>query len=154
LIPDFNPGHCPDMTESPKGKRADDGVDGIFDQLRSLAELGKRIAVEAEQLEARMRALEWQDGGSRFARGTGVLPRHPVDEEMYSRVRKMLEGDPMRFAQIVEATGLTENKVKVLITKMQREGVKIVNLGAKNKALWYIPPPKVRERLERPSKEG
>jgi hypothetical protein len=142
------------MADSPKTKPAAAGIDDVLDQLHSLGELGRKFVSGVEELEARVRTLEWEPEPAKFARGTTLGNRQPVDEELYHRVRKMLEGEPMRFAQIVESTGLTENKVKVLITKMQRDGVKIVNLGAKNKALWYIPPPKVRERLERASSDG
>lgn len=117
--------------------------DEVADGLRTIAEQGRQIAAQATALEEQLR----------HARGTQNIPhplargRAPVDEELYNRVRKMLEADPMRLAQIVDATGLHENKIKVLLTKMQREGVNLVNLGAANKALWFIPSPKVVDRL-------
>lgn len=122
-----------------KNERGDD-ISNIADELHALAG-------QAAELAARLRVAR---GTQRIPMSSTGVPagRLPVDPELLARVRKMLENEPMRLAQIVEVTGETENKIKVLITKMQREGVRIINLGAANKALWFIPKPKALERFE------
>lgn len=130
-------------------------ADAIIEGVHALAELGKKLATEAEQLESRIRALEWDGNGhADLAAGTKAnakkaMPRNPIDQELYNRVHKMLESEPMRLTQLMEVTGASANTLKVIITKMQREGVHIVNVGAANKALWFIPSKKVSDRLAR-----
>lgn len=129
------------MADIAKNK-APDEISDIADGLRALAD-------HALELEQRLRhACNGRETPPPRSTGPGRGVRHPVDPELYDRVRKMLTEEPMRLAQIVEATGLHENKIKVLITKMQREGIHIMNLGAANKALWFIPGPKALKRIE------
>lgn len=130
------------MADTAKNKTPDrtpDDVSEIADKLQMLAD-------HAHELAQRLRAVRGTREPSNAVKARVV--RQPVDEELYNRVRKMLETEPLRLGQLVEATGQHENKIKVLITKMQREGVHIVNLGAANKALWFIPSSKALERLE------
>lgn len=138
------------MADTARDKaKAVDEVTAIADELRDLAE-------QAMALEQRLRAVRGTREIQRVQSVTAPnrAPRQPVDMEMHFRIRKMLESEPMRLTQLVEATGLHENKIKVHITKFQREGVHIVNLGAANKALWFIPGPKALKRLEQVENNG
>src|SRR4029077_7376005 len=144
LLSGSAPLHCRFMANKEK-ERAASAAGG--DDVENVADGLEAIAAQAQELPNRLRGVR---GTRRITPPAAALPagRQPVDPELLARVRKMLESDPMRLTQIVEATGENENKIKVLITKMQREGVRIVNLGARNKALWFIPTGKALQRLE------
>lgn len=114
---------------------------------------GDEAATIADRLQAIAEQVTELANRLRLADGTKIpklspAARYPIDPELLGKVRKMIETEPMRLAQIVEATGQTDNKIKAVITKMQRDGVKIVNLGMANKALWFIPNPKALARLD------
>jgi hypothetical protein len=66
-------------------------------------------------------------------------------------VRAMLEERPMMFQEILEACGARDNRVKGVIMRLQREGVRVVDVAPSGtgKALWFIPSEAVLERLTR-----
>jgi hypothetical protein len=73
--------------------------------------------------------------------------RNPLDTDLIERVRRIVAEKPTFFLDIVAATDQPENKIKAVLTKMQRDGELVVNLGKANKALWYLLPPKTAAQL-------
>lgn len=57
----------------------------------------------------------------------------------------------MRFVEILEATGARDNRIKGVIMRLQREGIRVVDVAPEGtgKALWFIPSDAVLERLLR-----
>jgi hypothetical protein len=75
------------------------------------------------------------------------LPREPLDVALVDKVRTMLQDRPLLFAEIVAATGEEDNKIKAVLTKMQRDDELLINIGLANKARWFIFAPRVAARV-------
>lgn len=75
-------------------------------------------------------------------------------EELMRVVCEMLTQRPMRFVEILEATGARDNRIKGVLMRLQREGVRVMDVAPAGvgKALWFIPSDAVLERLERVKK--
>jgi hypothetical protein len=128
-----------------------------------LVEAFRQQRLAAEKLAADARDLEKK---ARLARGTerNIAPPKAVvapkrgryfvgdngpTEELMLTVSAMLQERPWTFRDILEQTGARDNRIKGVIMRLQREGVKVVNLGEENKALWFIPDQRVLRRLSR-----
>lgn len=123
------------------------------------------LVEQARQLRMQAEALERD---ARRARGTQrnlkpgnviVKPKHGPNyvgddgptEELMRVVQAMLTERPLRFVEILEATGARDNRIKGVIMRLQREGVRVVDVAPAGigKALWFIPSDEVLKRLER-----
>lgn len=119
------------------------------------------LVEQARQLRMQLEALEKQ-----VARGTHrevrtgpaiVAPKHGPyyvgdegpTEQLMSVIKDMLTEHPMRFQQILEATGARENRIKGVIMRLQRDGVRVVDVASEGagKALWFIPSDEVLKRI-------
>lgn len=133
-------------------------------------ENGKKVKVDlveqARQLRMQAEALE---KSARHARGTQrtVLPPNQVvvkpalgpyfvgdngtTEELMTVIQTMLQERPRMFREIVELTGAGENRIKGVIMRLQRNGVRVVDVapGGTGKALWFIPSDEVMKRITR-----
>jgi hypothetical protein len=112
-----------------------------------LVEQARQLRLQAEELER----------SARHARGTqrNVAPK-PVPVVKPAR-SVYWTGDaerPRLFREIVEATEAGENRIKGVIMRLQREGVRVVDVAPEGtgKALWFIPSSAVLERLLRAKK--
>jgi hypothetical protein len=127
-----------------------------------LVEQARQLRLQAEELER----------SARHARGTqrNVAPK-PVPvvkparsvywtgdegttEQLMAVIQQMLAERPRLFREIVEATEAGENRIKGVIMRLQREGVRVVDVAPEGtgKALWFIPSSAVLERLLRAKK--
>ncbi len=113
---------------------------------RDLIEDARQIRLQAEDLEKRVR----------LARGTRntvkpsnvvVKPSGPYyvgdegpTEQLMSVIKTMLTERPMRFTEILEATGARDNRIKGCIMRLQREGTRVVDVAPEGtgKALYSI----------------
>ena len=66
-------------------------------------------------------------------------------------IQRMLSVRPFQFHEILEATGARDNRIKGVINRLQREGVRIVDVAPEGnpKALWFIPSDDVMRRIMR-----
>lgn len=126
-----------------------------------LVDQARQLRLQAEELEKT----------ARLARGTQrhVVPQHAGSivvkpalgpywvgdegptEELMLVVQQMLTEHPMRFVQLLEATGARDNRIKGVIMRLQREGVRVVDVAppGTGKAIWFIPSAEVMARLTR-----
>lgn len=125
----------------------------IVDELQALADQTRQLAKRAEELVKSFHS----------ARGTKKIkaikrapaPRQPIDMVLFEKVLALVKDRPISLRELVEATGVTDDdKIKVCTTKMQRDGMGLVNIGAQNKALWYIPPKGALARLRKGGEGG
>lgn len=82
--------------------------------------------------------------------GTDVQPRwlwvigdSISTPDLRSWVENLVRDRPMTYHQLVEVVGANPNRIKGVLTDLQRrETDPVRNFGSKAKALWYIPPSK------------
>lgn len=125
-----------------------------------LVEQARQLRLQAEELERKVQR-ELARGTQRNVKPTLPVIANPsrpfyVGDETSTRdlmavVQRMLEQRPWRFIEIVEETGARDNRIKGVITQLQREGVRVVDVAPEGtgKALWFIPSPEVLARLKR-----
>jgi hypothetical protein len=125
-----------------------------------LVEQARQLRLQAEALEKKVeRSLA--RGTQRVVRPQSVVVK-PVQgpyyvgddgptEQLMGVVKLMLEERPLRFQEILDATGARDNRVKGVIMRLQREGVRVVDVAPEGtgKALWFIPSDAVLARLTR-----
>jgi hypothetical protein len=72
-------------------------------------------------------------------------------DDLAAAVHALLLERPMRFVELLEATGARDNRIKGVITQLQRRGVRVVDVAPEGnrKALWFIPSEALLERLTR-----
>lgn len=126
-----------------------------------LVEQARQLRLQAEELEK----------SARHARGTkrSVPPPHAgrvivkpargphwvgdegPTEQLMAAVQSLLLERPLRFVELLEATGARDNRIKGVIMRLQREGVRVVDVAPEGtgKALWFIPSDEVLNRLTR-----
>lgn len=73
-----------------------------------------------------------------MARGTVQPGDEGSTEELMSVIKQLLQGRALTFQELLE-TGARPNRIKSVIMRLQREGVRVVNLGSRYRALWFIP---------------
>ena len=125
-----------------------------------LVEQARQLRLQAEELEktAKLARGTRDTPTPRYGRPL-VLPSHSpywtgdegTTEELMEMIEKMLIERPWRFAELLEATGARDNRIKGVIMRMQREGVRVVDVAPEGtgKALWFIPSDDVLARLTR-----
>lgn len=112
------------------------------------------LVEQVRQLRLQAEALEKT---ARHARGTqrDVKPHYVGDDgptdQLMRVIKEMLLERPMRFQEILEATGARDNRIKGVIMRLQREGVRVVDVAPEGtgKALWFIPSDELLVRLTR-----
>ncbi len=126
-----------------------------------LVEQARQLRIQAETLEKTARHAR---GTARMRRAT---PAHNVivkpafgpyyvgddgpTEQLMAAITAMLQERPCRFPEILEATGARDNRIKGVINRLQREGVRIVDVAPEGTrgALWFIPSEAVMSRIMR-----
>lgn len=123
-----------------------------------LVEQARQLRLQAEALEKKVLQAR---GTQRDVKPVNVIvkPAHSrywvgdegPTEGLMAVVRAMLEERPMMFQEILEACGARDNRVKGVIMRLQREGVRVVDVAPEGsgKALWFIPSDAVLERIQR-----
>lgn len=126
-----------------------------------LVEQARQLRIQAEALEKTARHAR---GTARIRRPTAAHnvivkpafgPYYVGDEgpteDLMAAITKMLQDRPCRFPEILEATGARDNRIKGVINRLQREGVRIVDVAPEGTrgALWFIPSDEVMSRIMR-----
>lgn len=128
-----------------------------------LVEQARQLRLQAEELEKTARLARGTRGPAQWPApagwpGVAPEPRGPhwvgdegTTEELMRTVKEMLLERPLRFQELLEGTGARDNRIKGVIMRLQREGVRVVDVAPEGtgKALWFIPSDAVLERLER-----
>lgn len=122
-----------------------------------LVEEARQLRLQAEALEKKVRLAR---GTERIAKPASTVvvkpsfgPYYTGDEgpteQLMEVVKAMLQERPWMFRDMLEATGARDNRIKGVIMRLQREGVKVVDVAPEGtgKALWFIPSDAVLERL-------
>lgn len=125
---------------------------------RDLVEEARQIRLQAEALEKKVNLAK---GTRRDLKPGNVLvmptrgPYYVGDdgptEELLQVVRAALTDKPMRFQELLEATGARDNRIKGVIMRLQREGTNVVDIAppGSGKAIWFIPSDELLVRLMR-----
>lgn len=125
-----------------------------------LVEQARQLRLQAEELEKNARRARGTQRMRRATAGQNVIvkPSGPYwvgnegsTEELMETIQKMLTERPWRFREILDATGAGDNRIKGVIMRLQREGVRVVDVAPEGtgKALWFIPSEAVLDRLTR-----
>lgn len=123
-----------------------------------LVEQARQLRLQAEALEQSAKLARGTQRNVRATRPTVQPKRSPYyvgdegpTEELMSVVQRMLLERPCRFTELLEATGARDNRIKGVIMRLQREGVRVVDVApaGTGKALWFIPSDAVLKRLTR-----
>ncbi len=130
-----------------------------MDKKMDLVEQARQLRLQAEDLEKNARLAR---GTSRVRRPTNNVIVKPArgpyyvgddgpTEALMTAITKMLQERPCRFPEILEATGARDNRIKGVINRLQREGVRIVDVSPEGTrgALWFIPSDEVLTRIMR-----
>lgn len=67
--------------------------------------------------------------------------------DLMATVQRMITARPMTFQEIKGETGARDNRIKGVLMRLQREGVRVVNMGTELRALWFIPSDEALKRL-------
>jgi hypothetical protein len=123
-----------------------------------LVEQARQLRIQAEQLEKKVllargtqREVKRPNVIVKPAHGPYYVGDEGPTEQLMGVVKSMLEERPLRFQEILDATGARDNRVKGVIMRLQREGVRVLDVAPEGtgKALWFIPSDSVLERLTR-----
>lgn len=111
-------------------------------------EILAKIAALQQQMQALVQEFKGgEDDADEKEMADARRPKEALDAELVNPVRIMLQDRPMLFADIVTETKRPENKIKAVLTKMQRDGELLINIGLSNRARWVILPPRVASRV-------
>lgn len=124
-----------------------------------LVEQARQLRLQAEALE---KTAKLARGTERVKRPTGNVIVKPArspyyvgdegpTEELMATIQAMLSDRPWRFSELLEALGARDNRIKGVIMRLQREGVRVVDVAPSGtgKALWFIPSDEVMKRIVR-----
>lgn len=123
-----------------------------------LVEQARQLRMQAEELE---KTAKLARGTQRVVKPGNVIvkptrsPYYVGDESstgnLMAVIQRMLTERPWRFQEMLEATGARDNRIKGVIMRLQREGVRVVDVAPEGtgKALWFIPSDEVLVRLMR-----
>lgn len=125
--------------------------------VQDLVEESRQLRLQAEALEKKVALAR---GTQRIPKTGSVIvkPSGPYyvgdegpTEQLMSVVQTMLTERPMRLTEILDATGARDNRVKGVLMRLQREGVRLVDVAPEGsgKALWFIPSDAVIAKLAR-----
>lgn len=124
-----------------------------------LVEQARQLRMQAEELERNARLARGTARMKRPTQNLVVLPArgpHYVGddgptEDLMRAIQSLLQERPLRFQELLEATGARDNRIKGVIMRLQREGVRVVDVApaGTGKALWFIPSDEVLERISR-----
>lgn len=129
-------------------------------RLAELTERSKQLAIETERLQ---QAITLEQN-VRLARGTkrdiqGITqptaPAQPrpmlvtdvASSPLYAKVRELVTTRPLTLRELIEQTKAEENKVKVVLMRMQRDEIGLMNMGNRYRALWFIPSEAFRKQF-------
>lgn len=118
-------------------------------QTPTLSEIVQGLQLLTEQVAK----LAHEPINGRHARGTEA-PATKLRENdlsatpLYAKVRELITERPMPFRALLEATHATDNQIKSVLIRLQRDRHDVVNLGNGARALWFIPDAAVLERLK------
>lgn len=129
-----------------------------------LVEQARQLRLQAEELEKKLASAKGSRDVVKRPVITHVVPRNgqngyyvgdegPTDE-LVEVIYRMLCERPCTFRDILAETGARDNRIKGAITRLQREGARVVNLGNEYKALWFIPDDAVMARIMRVKKNA
>ena len=123
-----------------------------------LVERARQLRLQAEQLEKDVRLArgthrDIKPGNVivKPARGPHWVGDEGPTEQLMASVMQICTERPVRFAELLALTGARDNRIKGVIMRLQREGVRILDVAPEGtgKALWFIPSDEVLQRLSR-----
>lgn len=126
--------------------------------VQDLVEESRQLRLQAEALEKKVALARGTQRIQKTTTPVVVKPSGPYyvgdegpTEQLMSVVQAMLTERPMRLTEILDATGARDNRVKGVLMRLQREGVRLVDVAPEGsaKALWFIPSDAVLTRLMR-----
>ena len=127
-------------------------------QVVDLVEQARQLRLQAEDLEKKVQLARGTRDRARKPTGQVLVKpsRGPhwtgdegTTEDLMATIQRMLTERPWRFAELLEATGARDNRIKGVIMRLQREGVRVFDVAPEGtgKALWFIPSDEVLARI-------
>lgn len=126
-------------------------------KLVDLVEQARQLRLATEDLERKVLAAKGTQRNVRARRPTLVGVKRSeyyvgdagTTDDLTEIVKRMLMEKPMYFRDILIQTGARDNRVKGVITRLQREGYRVVDLSPEGslRALWFIPSREAVERI-------
>ncbi len=120
----------------------------VIEQAKELREQAMSLDAQAAELARKLRQVR----GTRDLRAKGTTWSQVGDNgptgELLEVVQRMITEHPMTFQELLDRTGARANRIKGVIMRLQRNGVKVVNMGTETKALWFAPSASVWQRLQ------
>lgn len=127
--------------------------------LVDLVEQARQLRLQAEELEKKVKLARGTQRVKRPTQNVVVKPaRGPhwtgdegSTEDLMDTIYRMLIERPWKFQELLEATGARDNRIKGVLMRLQREGVRVVDVApaGTGKANWFIPDDSVMERIMR-----
>lgn len=124
-----------------------------------LVEQARQLRIQATALEKMARTAKGTQRGMMPWTKVLVQPKHGVyftgdegtTEELLDVVQRMLTERPWRFSEMLEASGARDNRIKGVLMRLQREGVRVIDIAPEGsgKALWFIPSDAATARVVR-----
>lgn len=122
-----------------------------------LVEQARQLRLQAEALEKKVQLARGTQRGMKAPQNIVKTPGpyfvgdEGPTEQLMSVVKLMLEERPLLFQEILSETGARDNRIKGVIMRLQREGVRVIDVApaGTGKALWFIPSDAVLARLVR-----
>lgn len=71
----------------------------------------------------------------------------PTTDQLYGTVEELITLMPRKFSELKLLTHATDNALKSVLIRLQRDNPMCVNLGGRKRALWAIVTPDFLERL-------
>ncbi len=98
-----------------------------------LVEQARQLRLQAEELERRVAMVKGTRDKVSFVGDGGST------EELMATVQRLITEHPLTFQELLERTGARDNRIKGVLMRLQREGVKVYNIGLQSRAIWFIP---------------
>lgn len=133
-----------DVEDGVKAVRLRDSVEALLrvSGPMSLPELCEELGAPAGKVNAVLSGLKragtvWNAGTEDRPRWRWVVGDAVTFPELVDEVHHLLAQRPMSHADLRAATGANPNRLKGAVTQLQRNGLRVLNLGEARRALWY-----------------
>ena len=121
-----------------------------FDRTKILAELAA-LHQNAKRLETMVNRMS--DPATPVAMRRG-RPEDPVLAALRAKIKDLISERAYTLAEIVKLTGETSQRCSAAIVKLQKQGVRVVNLGNRRLALWFAPSDEILARFRGTAEKG
>lgn len=73
--------------------------------------------------------------------------------DLYQAIERYITEEPRTFRAIKAQFPVTDNRIKSVLIRLQRDGRGVANLGNSARAIWFIPSPEAIDRIAKLRRE-